>query len=156
MEAVNAIQPIQQYRPGVPIQIRAPATLEDLEAGIQAARTGAYSVVSRSVHGHAPYNTVIRVEARGDFLALLEGSTDELPDAAELLSLPRAAAVAGLSPRTLMTAIRRGNLPATRLAPGAREWFVSRGDLHRYLMGRRRGTPAALPLDYVAPREAPA
>lgn len=58
-----------------------------------------------------------------------------------------------LSARTLMTAIRRGTLPAARLAPGAREWFVSRGALHRYLMGRRRGTPAALPPGYMAPQE---
>jgi hypothetical protein len=64
----------------------------------------------------------------------------------------RAAAIAGLGTRTVQMSIRRGKLPATNLVPGACEWFIRRGDLHRYLIVRRRGTPAPLPADYVAPR----
>ena len=71
------------------------------------------------------------------------------PDPLELLPLPRAAEIAGLNRRTLLTAIRRGNLAATKFG---RDWGVTRGELHRYLMARSRGTPAPLPPDYRAPR----
>jgi hypothetical protein len=151
MHQVRAIVPIEAFRPGTPIKLRAPTTLDELEAGIKAARSGTYTVVSRDVAGHAPYNAVIRL-AGGDYLAKFEMPEEQRPDPDELLSLPRAAAIAGLGTRTVQTAIRRGNLPATKLVPGAREWFIRRGDLHRYLMGRRRGTPAPLPADYLAPR----
>src|SRR5690348_12298447 len=76
----------------------------------------------------------------------------EAPDPNELLTLPQAARVAGLSRRTLQTAVRLGYLAARKLHPAAREWFVTRGELHRYLMGRRRARPAPLPANYVAPR----
>ena len=76
----------------------------------------------------------------------------EAPDPDELLSLPQAARIAGLSRRTLQTAVRLGYLDAHKLHPAARDWFVRRGELHRYLMGRRRARPAPLPADYVAPR----
>jgi hypothetical protein len=152
MDHIRAIVPIEAFRPGTPIKLRAPTTLDELEDGIKAARSGAYTIVSRDVVGHAPYNAVIRLVAGGDYLAQLEMPDDQRPDPVELLSLPRAAAIAGLGTRTVQTAIRRGNLPATKLVPGAREWFILRGDLHRYLMGRRRGTPAPLPADYLAPR----
>lgn len=91
-----AIQPIQPYRPGAPSELRAPASLDALEAGIRAARGGDYTVIARGVRGHSPYNAVIRTEGCGDFLAQLEGTTDEPPDAGELLPLARAADVAGL------------------------------------------------------------
>lgn len=152
MDQVRAIVPIAEYRPGSPIKLRAPTTLDELEVGIKAARNGAYTIVSRDVAGHAPYNAVIRLADGGDYLAQIEVPDDQRPDPDELLSLPRAATIAGLGTRTVQTAIRRGNLPATKLVPGAREWFIRRGDLHRYLVGRRRGTPAPLPADYVAPR----
>jgi hypothetical protein len=76
----------------------------------------------------------------------------EAPDPDELLTLPQAARIAGLSRRTLQTAVHMGYLAARKLHPAAREWFVTRGELHRYLMGRRRARPAPLPADYVAPR----
>jgi hypothetical protein len=152
MDHIRAIVPIEEFRPGTPIKLRAPTTLDELEAGIAAARSGAYTIVSRDVAGQAPYNAVIRQAGGGDYLAQIDMPEDQRPDPDELLSLPRAAALAGLGTRTVQTSIRRGNLPATKLVPGAREWFIRRGDLHRYLMGRRRGTPALLPADYVAPR----
>ena len=77
----------------------------------------------------------------------------EAPDPDELLTLPQAARIAGLSRRTLQTAVRLHYLDARKLHPAARDWFVTRGELHRYLMGRRRARPAPLPADYVPPRE---
>jgi hypothetical protein len=79
---------------------------------------------------------------------------DEGPDPEELLSLPQAALIAGLSRRTLQNAIHLRYVAAHKLHPAARDWFVTRGELHRYLMGRRRARPAPLPADYVAPRMA--
>jgi hypothetical protein len=76
----------------------------------------------------------------------------EAPDPDELLTLPQAARIAGLSRRTLQNAIHLDYLAARKLHPSARDWFVTRGELHRYLMGRRRARPAPLPADYVAPR----
>ena len=152
MELVRALQPIELYRPGAAIRLRMPALLDDLEAAIVAIRAGSYTVVARGVAGQTPYNAVVRTPG-GDYLALTEAPEEERPDPEELLSLSRAAAVAGLGSRTLQTSIRRGTLAATKLAPGAREWFIRRGDLHRYLMGRRRGTPAPLPPGYMPPRE---
>jgi hypothetical protein len=76
----------------------------------------------------------------------------QAPDPDELLTLPQAARIAGLSRRTLQTAVHMGYLSARKLHPAAREWVVTRGELHRYLMGRRRARPAPLPADYVAPR----
>jgi len=77
---------------------------------------------------------------------------DAGPDPEELLSLPQAAHIAGLSRRTLQNAIHLKYVSARKLHPAARDWFVTRGELHRYLMGRRRARPAPLPADYVAPR----
>ncbi len=97
----------------------------------------------------AAQNAVVRTSPGGDFLPSWKHPG---PGPEELLSLSRAAVVAGLGARTLQTAIRRGNLSATKLAPGAREWFIRRSELHRYLMSRRRGSPAPLPAEYVPPR----
>ena len=77
----------------------------------------------------------------------------EAPDPDELLSLPEAARIAGLSRRTLQNLVHQGHLQAHKLHPKARDWFVTRGELHRYLMGRRRARPAPLPADYVPPRK---
>ena len=152
MEMIRALQAIEPYRQGSPIRFRVPALLDDLEAALAAVRTGAYTVQARGVLGQQPYNAVVRTTPGGDFLVILQTPGTDRPDPEELLSLSRAAEVAGLGARTLQTAIRRGNLSATKLAPGAREWFLRRGELHRYLMSRRRGSPAPLPADYVAPR----
>ena len=153
MEQIRALQAIEPYRQSSPIRVRVPALLDDLEAVLAAVRTGAYTVQARGVLGQQPYNAVVRTTPGGDFLALLETPGTDRPDPEELLSLSRAAEVAGLGARTLQTSIRRGNLSATKLAPGAREWFIRRAELHRYLMSRRRGTPAPLPADYQPPRE---
>ncbi|MGH2411812.1 MAG: hypothetical protein ACRDGS_15835 [Chloroflexota bacterium] len=152
MEVIRALQPIEPYHSGGPIRVRVPALLDDLEAAICAIRGGVYTVMAHGVLGQPPYNTIVRTDPGGDFLALLETPGAHRPDPEELLSLSRAAVVAGLGARTLQTAIRRGNLSATKLAPGAREWFIRRGELHRYLMSRRRGSPAPLPADYLPPR----
>ncbi|HVA88574.1 MAG TPA: hypothetical protein VNL71_01910 [Chloroflexota bacterium] len=153
MEVIRALQPIEPYRPAGPIRVRVPTLLDELEAALGAIRGGTYTVLARGVLGQPPYNAVVRTTPGGDFLAVLDTPGTDHPDPEELLSLSRAAAVAGLGARTLQTAIRRGNLTATKLAPGAREWFISRGELHRYLMSRRRGSPAPLPAEYAAPRE---
>ncbi len=153
MEIIRALQAIEPYRQGVPIRFRVPALLDDLEAALGAIRTGAYTVQARGILGQQPYNAVVRTTPGGDFLALLETPGTDRPDPEELLSLAHAAEVAGLGARTLQTAIRRGNLSATKLAPGAREWFIRRGELHRYLINRRRGSPAPLPAEYLPPRE---
>jgi hypothetical protein len=153
MEVIRALQAIEPYQPGGPIRIRVPVELDDLEAALGAVRRGAYVVVTHGLPGHPPYNAVLRTDPGGDFLAVLETPGTDRPDPEELLSLSRAAVVAGLGARTLQTAIRRGNLSATKLAPGAREWFIRRGELHRYLMSRRRGSPAPLPAEYQPPRD---
>ncbi|HVA88571.1 MAG TPA: hypothetical protein VNL71_01895, partial [Chloroflexota bacterium] len=113
MEVIRALQPIEPYRPGGPIRVRVPALLDDLEAALGAVRGGAYTVVARGVLGQPPYNAVVRTTPGGDFLAILETPGTAGPDPEELLSLSRAAVVAGLGARTLQTAIRRGNLAGT-------------------------------------------
>ena len=75
----------------------------------------------------------------------------ERPDPNELLTFPEAARLAGLGVGTLQTQRKRGKLAVVRRG---RDWFISRGELHRYLISRddrRGGTPAPLPPGYVAP-----
>ena len=75
----------------------------------------------------------------------------ERPDADELLTFPEAARIAGLGVGTLQTQRKRGKLAVVRRG---RDWFITRGELHRYLIGRddrRGGTPAPLPPGYIAP-----
>ncbi len=67
----------------------------------------------------------------------------------ELITLKRAAELAGLTADTLKVAARQGRLAATR---PARDWFTTRRKLHRYLMHRSRGVIAPLPTDYQAPK----
>jgi hypothetical protein len=77
---------------------------------------------------------------------LLEQRRGE-PDPEELLTLPEAAALAGLSIRTLHTQLSRGKLAGTKRG---RDWYISRGDMGRYLAARdtRRGSYArGLPHD---------
>src|SRR5260370_39162109 len=143
MELVRALQPIEPYRPGAAIRLRMPALLDDLEAAIAAIRVGAHTVVARGVAGQTPYNAVVRTPG-GDYLALLEAPEEERPDPEEVLSLSRAAAVAGLGARTLQTSIRRGTLAATQPAPRGREGLIRRRGLPRHPVGRRPG-PAATP-----------
>jgi hypothetical protein len=76
----------------------------------------------------------------------------ERPDPDELLTFPEAARIAGLGLGTLQTQRKRGKLAVVRRG---RDWFITRGELHRYLTtrdDRRGGTPAPLPPGYVAPR----
>jgi hypothetical protein len=75
----------------------------------------------------------------------------ERPDAGELLTFPEAARIAGLGVGTLQTQRKRGKLAVVRRG---RDWFITRGELHRYLISRddrRGGTPAPLPPGYTAP-----
>jgi len=77
----------------------------------------------------------------------------ERPDADELLTFPEAARIAGLGVGTLQTQRKRGKLAVVRRG---RDWFITRGELHRYLTSRddrRGGTPAPLPPGYTAPRD---
>src|SRR5260370_15318447 len=76
----------------------------------------------------------------------------ERPDPNELLTFPEAAQIAGMGVGTLQTQRKRGKLAVVRRG---RDWFITRGELHRYLMSRddrRGGTPAPLPPGYIAPR----
>ena len=77
----------------------------------------------------------------------------ERPDADELLTFPEAARIAGLGVGTLQTQRKRGKLAVVRRG---RDWFITRGELHRYLIGRddrRGGTSAPLPPGYTAPED---
>jgi hypothetical protein len=70
----------------------------------------------------------------------------EAPDA--LITLKRAAELAGLDKATLRQAALAARLEADR---PARDWFTTRRKLHRYLVGRTRGRIAPLPEGYQAP-----
>jgi hypothetical protein len=74
--------------------------------------------------------------------------TLEPPD--QPISLQRAAAIAGLSPKTLDEQMRRGKLQVLRYG---HERLTTRRPLHEYLMAREegRGHRAPLPADYQAP-----
>jgi hypothetical protein len=70
----------------------------------------------------------------------------EAPDA--LITLKRAAELAGLNMATLRQAALARRLEADR---PARDWFTTRRKLHRYLVGRSRGRIPPLPEGYQAP-----
>ncbi len=70
------------------------------------------------------------------------------PNADDLITLQQASQVCGLSADTLRDAAREGRLPAWRVGP---YWLTTRRQLHRFLMGRRRGSPKPLPPTYQAP-----
>ena len=63
------------------------------------------------------------------------------PDPDQWLTLPEAAALAGLALTTLHTQHRRGRLALERRG---RDWYITRRELGRYLAGRdtRRGSYA--------------
>jgi hypothetical protein len=77
-------------------------------------------------------------------MAVLEG-----PD--EMISLARAAEIAGLSPVTLGLQARKGRLQTVK---PAHDRLTTRRWLHRYLQSRtgpQGGTPAPLPASYTTP-----
>jgi hypothetical protein len=74
-------------------------------------------------------------------MAELEG-----PD--RLITIARAAEIAGRTPRTLRKAVKAGRLEARNLGP---DWVTTRRHLHTYLMDRRRSASKPLPEGYQAP-----
>ena len=69
----------------------------------------------------------------------------ELEPADKMITLTRAAEIAGLSADTLRDAAREGRLGAEM--PG-NEYLTTRRWLHRYLAGRKRGVVKPLPPNY--------
>jgi hypothetical protein len=70
----------------------------------------------------------------------------EEPD--RLITIARAAEIAGLTPRTLRDAAKEGRLQARNLGP---DWVTTRRHLHTYLTDRRRAACKPLPEGYQAP-----
>jgi hypothetical protein len=73
------------------------------------------------------------------------------PDPDEVITLAQAAAIAGLTTKTLHTQQRRGRLPLRKLG---RDRVITRRELHKYLLSRdpARGHTAPVPADYETPR----
>jgi hypothetical protein len=72
----------------------------------------------------------------------------ELEGSDKLITLARAAQLAGVLSDSLRHAAQRGHLRAER--PG-HDWLTTRRWLHRYLAGRKRGVVKPLPADYQTP-----
>ncbi len=70
------------------------------------------------------------------------------PRADDLLILAEAAQLTGLNADGLQAQCYRGRISARKLG---RDWVVTRGELHRYLMERARAHPRPLLPAYVAP-----